>query len=528
MQPFATLPMYWSLQNLFLLLASTAVIAPAQQSGLHASKPNIILILADDLSYRDLSIWGQQQFRTPTLDQLALEGVRFTQAYAGAPECAPSRGTLMTGRHTGHSAIRNNRSARGQDHLESDDITIAEILKEAGYRTGFFGKWGIDLPGTPGTPDKQGFDEAFGFYDQRRAHTFFPYFLYNNSERINYPENIGFDMEHMYADNQTLPHLRDSDSHYDANGSLIPAGIQHADEAVYSVDAIEESTLGFIRNNRDNLFFLYHATQLPHGPIVIDNLGEIAKRQDYPSMAHREWAAMVQRLDSFTGKLTKLLVDLDIRDNTLIVFASDNGYSMCGYFAKGNQPTDWPDDRFFKNKGPFRGGKFSIQEGGIRVPFFINWPAAIQPFLASTPVWLVDLLPTFTDLAGLEPRQVTDGKSLLRLLQGNPPAFDANRPLYWENSNEQAVRMGPWKAYRSSPDDPLRLYLIEEDLHGDRNLAANYPQVVAQIKKVMEQEHVDHPWYWNPGETQEDFTRKKELAISLGQLQIDTRANIVK
>ena len=169
------------------------------------NRPNIVLILTDDLSYRDLSAWGQVRFSTPNLDRLALEGLRFTQAYAGAPECAPSRGTLMTGLHTGHASIRDNRSARGQDHLLDSDITIAEVLKQSGYATGFFGKWGIGLPGTPGTPDRQGFDEAFGFYDQRRAHTFFPFYLYRNGRKVDYPGNIGFDMLQMYEDNRTPP-----------------------------------------------------------------------------------------------------------------------------------------------------------------------------------------------------------------------------------------------------------------------------------------------------------------------------------
>ena len=163
-----------------------------------APRPNILFILADDLSYRDLSAWGQQKYETPALDQLAIQGIRFTQAYAAAPECAPSRGCLMTGLHTGHGPIRVNASARGQDHLQASDLTIAEVLQDAGYQTGFCGKWGIGLPETEGVPYNQGFDYAFGFYDQERAHTFIPNFLWENDSMVIYPENAGFEMQLRY------------------------------------------------------------------------------------------------------------------------------------------------------------------------------------------------------------------------------------------------------------------------------------------------------------------------------------------
>ena len=495
------------------------------QGPLPGSKPNIVVILADDLSYRDLSIWGQSRFSTPNLDRLAAEGVRFTQAYAGAPECAPSRGTLMTGLHTGHASVRDNRSARGQDHLADSDVTIAEMLKRSGYATGFFGKWGIGLPDTPGTPDKQGFDEAFGFYDQRRAHTFFPHYLYRNGRRVDYPGNFGFDMGHMYDDNQTPPESRTSSSRYDSDGRLIPPGVPDRSQAVYSEDVLEDAAIGFVRRNRDRPFFLYFATQLPHGPVITDTLGPFLNRADFPSTAHKEWASMVLRIDTFAGELVDLLGSLGIRDRTLVVFASDNGYSMCGYFARGNRSANWPDDPFFRNKGPFRGGKFSLLEGGIRIPFFVNWPAAIKAGVSSVPVWLVDLLPTFAELAGTNPVPSNDGSSLVPLLSGDPGTFDSGRPLYWENAREQAVRKGPWKAYRPTPDDPMELFLIEEDVSCERDLSDAYPEVVAEMERIMHREHVDHPWYWNPAETSEDFRRKESLARDLGQLQVARQGN---
>lgn len=504
------------------MLVPTAIQAQGLLAG---SRPNLVVILADDLSYRDLSSWGQRRFSTPNLDRLSAEGVRFTQAYAGAPECAPSRATLITGLHTGHASVRDNRSARGQDHLADSDVTLAEVLKGSGYATGFFGKWGIGLPGSPGTPDRQGFDEAFGFYDQRRAHTFFPHYLFRNGRKVEYPGNFGFDMVHMYDDNRTAAVSRDTASHYDHQGRLKPPGVPDPSKAVYSEDVIEDAAVSFVRRNRNRPFFVYFATQLPHGPVITDDLGPLLDRDDFPSMAHREWASMVIRIDVFAGRLTKLLEELGIRDRTLILFASDNGYSMCGYFARGNQEAGWPNDPFFENKGPFRGGKFSLMEGGVRIPFFVNWPVAIHAGVSGTPVWLVDVFPTFAELADASSVPESDGSSLVSLLEGGAAGFPSDRPLYWENAREQAVRLGPWKAYREAPDQPMELFLVEEDVGCERNLADAYPQVVDKIGAIMRREHIDHPWYWNPNETREDFQNKESLARDLGQLQVARQGN---
>ncbi|MCP5120563.1 MAG: arylsulfatase [bacterium] len=512
-----------------VLLTSAGCQSPAPTSALAGSKPNIVFILADDLSYRDLSIYGQTKFTTPNLDQLALTGVRFSQAYVAAPECAPSRGTLMTGLHTGHAPIRENSSARGQDHLRLEDITIAEMLKEAGYATGFTGKWGIGLPGTPGTPDKQGFDYSFGYYDQGRAHSFFPHYLMENGKQVKLPENYGYDMERTYRYNRQRPAEIDPNdaNRYDENGNHLPAGVKDPLKATYSETLIEQAAVRFVRENAGSPLFLYFATQLPHGPLVIDNLGELRLREDFPSMKQREWVAMVQRIDRFTGELVDLLKELGVYENTIILFASDNGYSMCGYFGRGNANANWPDDPFLRNKGPFRGGKFSVLEGGIRVPFFMHWPGKINPGVSSAPVWLVDLLPTLAELAGVEVEHSIDGVSLLPLLTGNEAAFPAGRALYWQKRNEQAVRLGPWKAYRSHPDEPPELYLIEDDIHGERNLAASYPDVVASIERIMSESTTEHEWYHDPGETEEDRARKRKRAADLGQLQQSTRGNSV-
>ena len=204
-------------------------------------KPNILFIFSDDLSYRDLSCYGQEKFRTPNLDKLAMNGIRFTQAYSGSPECAPSRASLMTGMHMGHCRIRANNSVRGQDHLLSEDVTVAEVLKGAGYGTGFIGKWGIGLPGTEGAPDKQGFDFSYGYYDQARAHGFFPHYLMRNGKPDPIPENYGFNMNRVKTYNsRPIDRLEDVKNIYDENGHLVPEGIPDADAAKYSENLFPE------------------------------------------------------------------------------------------------------------------------------------------------------------------------------------------------------------------------------------------------------------------------------------------------
>jgi len=512
--------------RILALFAFTALLGSA--GLLAAAKPNIVILLADDMSYRDLGIYGQTRFSTPNLDRLARQSLRFTQSYAGAPECAPSRGTLMTGLHTGHASIRANSSARGQDHLRAEDITMAEILKQAGYATCMVGKWGIGLPGTLGTPDKQGFDYSFGYYDQARAHTYFPNYLYENGKKIPLPENYGFDMERLYRYNSAAHPDPSVMNRYDAKGNLIPPGVKDPRQVKYSEALIEQAAIRFVRQHKDGPFFLYFATQLPHGPTIIDNLGDLKDRSDYPSLKHKEWAAMIRRLDRFTGQLTGLLKQLGVYENTIIFFASDNGYSQCGYFGRGNARTNWPDDPFFRNKGPFRGGKFSALEGGIRVPFFVHWAGKIRPAISAEPVWLVDIFPTVAELAGVTIHHRIDGLSLVPVLENRPCDFPRRPYMYWEKRDEQAVRMGPWKAYRPHPSKPVELFLIGEDTYCDRNLAAFYPNVVRRIETIMSQARVDHPWYHNPGETKQQDQAKRNKAERLGQLQVSTRANMKK
>jgi len=498
---------------LFFLLAGPLVYAQ--------ELPNIIFILADDLSYRDLSCYGQQRYQTPNLDALATGGVRFTQAYAAAPECAPSRGCLMTGKHTGHGPVRINSSARGQDNLRDEDITIAEVLKEVGYNTGFTGKWGIGLPGTEGVPYKQGFDYAFGYYDQGSAHTFIPLYLRENDKIIRYYENEGFDMPKRY--NQTKP-----SNTYDEHGKLYIEELKDPRKFTYSEDAIKEAAFNFLEKNSPaktgKPFFLYYATQLPHGPVIVPDLG-VMQQPDSVYLKTREWAAMVIKLDNFVGELVNYLKNSGQYKNTIIFFASDNGYSMCGYMARGNAP-HWPDDPWLKNKGPFTGGKFSVLEGGCRVPFFVNWPDKVKPAIVNEPVWLPDFFPTACELAGVDAKKYKpDAVSLLPVLEGNPEKFKGHEFMYFSKGREQAVRMGPWKAYRKNPDSKTELYLVEEDTYTENNLASFYPGKVAEAEAIMKREHEPHEWYWNPWETREEYQAKQKRAVETGNKLPSYRPN---
>lgn len=485
---------------------------------------NIIYILADDLSYRDLSCYGQKQFETPHIDNLVAKGVRFTQAYAGAPECAPSRGTLLTGLHAGHAPIRINTSARGQDYIPDSVVTIAEVLRDAGYATGFVGKWGVGLPGTEGVPHKQGFDFAFGFYDQARAHTYFPFYLIENGKKIEYPGNYQFDMQRRYKMNSSKEELLLNE--YDEDGKIILSELENPSEAVYSQNEIDKAAFRFLKKNEStkNPFFLYYATQLPHGPVIIDDLGEMKNNKSLPQR-QKEWAAMVKRLDSFVGQLVNYLKETNQYKNTIIFFSSDNGYSMCGYMGRGNADKNWPDDPILKNKGPFRGGKFSALEGGIRVPFFVSAPEYFSPKIINDPVWLIDFFATAAEIAGVKTKQRTDGNSLIAMLNGEQTTKFQTRPMYFYKNIEQAVRMGSWKAYRKSPENNIELYLIEEDIHSDRDLSKFYPEVIKQIDSIMNAEHENHIWYRNPWETTKDYKIKIEKAKETGNLQISTRPN---
>jgi arylsulfatase A-like enzyme len=474
-------------------------------------KPNIIFILSDDLSFRDISCYGQKRFSTPNIDRIANEGIVFTNAYSAAGECAPSRCGLLTGMHMGHATVRANESIRGQEYLNDSDFTIAEMLKDAGYTSAFIGKWGVGLPGSEGEPNKQGFDYTFGFYDQVQAHTYYPTYLYENGKKIDIPENKGYDIKKMYDYGyRKITDLDDFKNRYDSDGNYIAEGIADPRKAVNSENLFIRKALNFIEENKSKPFFLYYATQVPHGPIVTDNLGILKNKTDYPSLKHKEWASMIKHLDNNIGKILDLLNKLKIENNTVIIFASDNGYSAWGYFGRKR----WEDDIFFKNKGPFYGGKFSIHEGGVRVPLMIKWGDKIKPGMKSDlQIALWDFLPTLSDIANYNKKIKTDGISFYPELLGQKGKQVKHKFLYWEYFDSQAVIIGNFRVQRVHPDSACKVFNNLTDTYSTVDLAVKHPEIIEEAKKIFKSEHIDSKWYHNPGSSNEDRLKLKKFVI---------------
>ncbi len=493
-------------------LLTALLLAPLD--ALHAAaRPNIVIILADDLSYVDVGYTGQKMFATPHIDRLAANGMRFTQAYSGAPECAPSRASLMTGKHMGHCRIRSNATKNGRGYLQAEDVTLAKTLKAAGYATGFVGKWGMGLMDDDGAPFRQGFDYSFGFYNQGHAHSYYPNYLEENCRQVQIPENQGFDMAALYA------HSSKDRNRYDAQGNFLAPGVADPVKAKNSQALIHAAGLDFIRRNKSQPFFLYYATQLPHGPVVIPNLGDY-KDKDWP-LKNKEWAAMVAWLDRCVGEIVALLRELKLEENTLILFASDNGYSQWGYFARGK----WNDDPLFKNKGPWPGGKFALYEGGCRVPFFVSWPGRIKAGESRHVLAFYDVMPTLAGLVGIAPPP-TDGISFLPELLGETGQQKQHDYLYWENGTQlphgQAVRFGPWYAMREHPSKPVRVFDVEQDAACTHDLADERTDLVSRAKAMFAEAHIDSDTYTNPGEStklERPKPKAKKRPVNQGALE---------
>jgi arylsulfatase A-like enzyme len=416
------------------------------------TRPNIIFIQADDLGYGDLSCYGQRKFRTPNIDRLAAEGMRFTQYYAGSTVCAPSRSALMTGQHTGHTRIRGN----ARHPLLPEDVTVAEALKSAAYKTALIGKWGLGEAGTTGVPNRQGFDYFFGYLNQRHAHNYYPTFLWRNEKRI--------DLRNLVPDE-------------DAEGSGVSTN-----RVDYSHDLMAEEALKFIEGNGGGPFFIYLAFTIPHANneaknkgMEVPDLGEFAS-EDWPDQEKAK-AAMITRLDRDVGRLMALLKKLGIDDNTLVFFTSDNGPHREG----------GADPDFFDSNGPLRGIKRDLYEGGIRVPMIARWPKRIKAGAKSDQVWAHwDLLPTLAEVAGVKPPADIDGVSMFNALRGRRQRD--HEFLYWEfheRGFSQAARMGDWKAVRKSPDSPLELYDLKNDLGEQNDGAAKHPEIVKKIEYYL-------------------------------------------
>jgi len=435
-----------------------------------AKRPNIVYILADDLGYGDLGCYGQQEIQTPHLDQLAREGIRFTQHYAGSTVCAPSRCVLMTGRHVGHAQVRGNREVKlmGQWPMAPNTRTVAHLMKSAGYQTALIGKWGLGGPGTASHPNRMGFDHFFGYLCQRHAHNYFPEFLYCNHERI----PLDNELQTAFA--------RRGDG----------AGVA-AKKNEYAHDRLIKEALTWIRQNKTSPFFLCLTVTIPHANNEAGNQGMetpslgIYKDKEWPA-PQKGTAAMVSRLDGDVKRLTNTLKTLGLEQNTLVLFSSDNGPHREG----GNDP------EFFRSSGPLRGYKRDLYDGGIRVPLIAYWPGTIQPGQVSDHIsGFQDMLPTFADLVGMPTPEGLDGMSMAPTLLGVGEQAQHDY-LYWEfhsQGGKQAVRHQHWKGIRLGVSQdrqaPLALYDLRTDVGERRNVADQYPEIVTHIERIMQDAH---------------------------------------
>jgi uncharacterized sulfatase len=433
-----------------------------------STPPNLIFILADDLGYGDLGCYGQERIRTPRLDRMAAEGMRFTQVYAGSTVCAPSRCALMTGRHMGHARVRGNAGGLRQA-LRGEDVTVAHLLREAGYATGLVGKWGLgDVgAGDPGLPRRQGFEGFFGYLNQRHAHNYYPSFLWRNEERVR---------------------LRNTVPNEDAEG----AGVSD-NRVEYSADLITDEALAFIRRHRERPFFLYFAPTIPHANneagaagMEVPDLGWYRDR-DWPA-AQKAHAAMVSRLDRDVGRLLDLLQELGLDQRTIVFFSSDNGPHREGGF----------NPAFSRSSGPLRGLKRDLYEGGIRVPMLVRGPGRVPAGRVSDQVWAFwDFLPTALDLAGARARVPadTDGLSMRPALEGRRQRRQ-HEALYWEfheGGFKQAIRAGDWKGVRLGPGRPLEVYDLRRDPGETVNLAGQRPEVVKRLAGLLARARRESP-----------------------------------
>ena len=460
-----------SLSRREFLAVSAVTGAACSLPAAPAEKPNIIFVLADDLGYGDLGCYGQQRIKTPHIDQMAREGMRFMQHYAGSTVCAPSRCALMTGLHMGHARIRGNSRLS----IRPEDGTVAETLRQAGYRTALIGKWGLGEDGSKGVPNAKGYDRFFGYLNQSHAHNYYPEFLWRDGEKVPLRNEV------VHAKGR------------DGKPRLSGAATKRVD---YSADLCAAEAVTFIRENRDRPFFLYYATTLPHA----NNEARLAKRHgmevpDYGIYAKEDWpdaqkghAAMITRLDTHVGQMLSTLKELGLDKRTLVIFTSDNGPHREG----GAKP------EFFGSSGPLRGIKRDLYEGGIRVPFIGWWPGRIAGGRSSdhlSAFW--DFPATACELAGV-PFPKSDGISYLPELTGGTQT--AHSYLYWEfgeQGGKLAVRFGKWKAVklnvRRQLDSPWEIYDLEHDLGEKVNLATRNPEIARRADEILLEAHTDSP-----------------------------------
>lgn len=438
------------------------------ERGAGASRPNIVFIMADDLGYGELGCYGQEKIRTPRIDRMAAEGVRLTQFYSGAPVCAPTRCQLMTGLHSGHAHVRDNKEVQpeGQTPIPDATLTVAEVFRSCGYATGATGKWALGPPLSEGDPIEQGFDFFYGYNCQRQAHNFYPTHLWRG---------------------QTMEVLEGN-----TPGNLVGAH--------YSHDLIMEEALGFIRRSKDRPFFLYVPVTIPHVALQVpdDSLEEylgVFEETAYDGSSgylphptpHAAYAAMVTRLDRDVGRVLDLLAELGLEENTLVIFTSDNGPT---YGRVGGA-----DSAFFGSTGGLRGAKGSVYEGGIRVPFVARWPGVIDPGRVEAAQGVsYDMMPTLLSIAGCPVPGGLDGVDLSPAILGRGERA-AREWIYWEfpgYGGQQAVRFGDMKAVRRGMHKgPVvtELYDLAADPNETTDLAADRPDLVERAGAIMREAH---------------------------------------
>jgi len=456
----------------FLKLISAAALSvpgchgAGSRAGLGRRPPNIVFIMADDLGYSELGCYGQKKIKTPHIDALAQQGMRFTQYYSGSAVCAPARCNLMTGKHGGHALIRNNRevgtwdSFQGQFPLPTRTMTVAGLLKQQGYTTGAFGKWGLGGVNSPGDPLNQGFDRFYGYNCQRHAHNLYPKYLISDQEETPLPGNTRA---------LTGPH--------------------------YGPQSIADQMLAFVRDNRDKPFFLYYPTVLPHLALQAPQTDIQAYLGQWPETAYKGksylphptpracYAAMISFVDKQVGRLMALLKELDLDDDTIVFFTSDNGTTHLK-----NQV----DYEFFASVTPLRGLKGSLYEGGIRVPMIVRWPGKIKArAVTDHQAAHYDILATLADLVGAEVSEPTDGISFIPALCAGSKQ-KAHAYLFWDfhgYGGQVAVRMGKWKGIKQglqkNPQAPLELYDLENDISETTNVAQQHPGICAEIEEII-------------------------------------------
>ncbi len=464
--------------SLLVSLLCFSTMGELPKAEMNRPKPaNIVYILADDLGYRELGCYGQEKIKTPRLDQLAAEGMRFTQHYSGAPVCASSRCVLMTGLHCGHSLVRNNwenggwgeDQPEGQYPLPSGTLTMARMLQDAGYATGVFGKWGLGGPGTTGEPENQGFDTACTVNCQRKAHNFYPNHLWKNGEKMVLPGN-GWFKAHQKIDEP----LATDQEYYDRYLGQ-----------TYSPDVFLDEALSFIDNNADQPFFLYYPSPIPHVAlqVPVEDLDAYPREWDekhylggsyLPHPRPRAaYAAMITHLDKEVGAILDRLEQHGLTDNTIVMFTSDNGTTWAG----GVEHT------FFDSTKGLSGLKGSVLEGGIRVPFIVNWPGKIEAGSTSDfPSSFPDMMPTVAEIAGIDLDRPTDGHSLLPAFAGMQP--EREKDLYWEHGDQQALRHGDWKLVRrrlGKKNPETKLFDLAADPGEKKDVSKQRPEILEMM-----------------------------------------------